>query len=307
MQHYRSLEEVHLRKAWLTIGQFDGVHRGHQEIIRKLTAGAHNVQAPVVVVTFFPPPAVVLGKRVKPSYLTTPDERAILLGDLGVDIAITHPFDSQVAMTSAKEFMSILKDKLGLECLMVGYDFALGRDRAGDVASLTSLGKQIGYSVKAIPPVKIDTEIISSSLIREALSAGQVERAARFLGRPYRISGEVVPGDGRGTTIGIPTANLNVWSSRAVPASGVYACQALVDGDAHAAVTNIGVRPTFDPKSDLIWVEVHLLDFHETIYGKVIQLDFEARLRDEQRFPNIQTLVDQIHQDIFHARYILNQ
>jgi len=307
MQHHRSLEKVHLQNAWLTIGQFDGVHRGHQEIIRKLTAGAHAVHTPAVVITFFPPPAVVLNRRVKPSYLTTPDERALLLGDLGADIVITHPFDSQVAVTSAQEFMSTLKNKLGLECLMVGYDFALGRDRAGDVVTLTAMGKQIGYSVKAIPPVKIEGEIISSSLIRSALSAGQVERAARFLGRAYRISGEVVPGDGRGSTIGIPTANLSVWSARAIPASGVYVCQALVDGEAQRAVTNIGIRPTFDPKSDLTWIEAHLLDFNENIYGKVIQLDFIVRLRDEQRFPDIQTLVDQIHQDIFRARNILNQ
>jgi riboflavin kinase/FMN adenylyltransferase len=265
------------------------------------------VQAPVVVITFFPPPAVVLGKRVKPSYLTTPDERASLLGGLGVDIVITHPFDSQVAITPAKDFMSNLKVKLGLECLMVGYDFALGRDREGDVDFLTSLGKQLGYSVKAIPPLKIGAEIISSSLIRRTLSVGQVKRAARFLGRPYRITGEVVPGDGRGTTIGIPTANLNIWSSRAIPATGVYVCQALVDGDTLAAVTNIGVRPTIDPKSDLTWVEVHLLDFNENIYGKVIQLDFIDRLRDERRFPDIQTLVDQIHQDIHRARNMLNQ
>ena len=307
MQHYRSLEKVHLQNAWLTIGQFDGVHRGHQEIIRKLIAGAHAVHAPAVVITFFPPPAVVLNKRVKPSYLTTPDERALLLGDLGADIVITHPFDSQVAVTSAQEFMSNLKNKLGLECLMVGHDFALGRHRAGDVVTLTAMGKQLGYSVKAIPPVKIEGEIISSSLIRSALSAGQVERAACLLGRAYRISGEVIPGDGRGSTIGIPTANLSVWSARAIPASGVYVCQALVDGEAQGAVTNIGIRPTFDPKSDLTWVEAHLLDFNENIYGKVIQLDFIARLRDEQRFPDIQMLVDQIHQDIFRARNILNQ
>ena len=307
MQHFRSLEEVHLHNAWLTIGQFDGVHRGHQEIIRKLTAGAHAVHATAVVITFCPPPAVVLNKRVKPSYLTTPDERALLLGDLGADIVITHPFDSQVAVTSAQEFMSNLKNKLGLECLMVGYDFALGRDRAGDVVTLTDMGKQIGYSVNAIPPVKIEGEIISSSLIRSALSAGQVESAARFLGRAYRISGEVVPGDGRGSTIGIPTANLSTWSARAIPASGVYVCQALVDGEAQGAVTNIGIRPTFDPKSDLTRVEAHLLDFNKLIYGKVIQLDFIARLRDEQRFPDIQTLVDQINQDIYRARNILNQ
>jgi riboflavin kinase/FMN adenylyltransferase len=306
MQHYRSLENVHLHNVWLTIGQFDGVHRGHQEIIRKLTDGAHAVQSPAAVITFFPHPAVVLGKRVKPAYLTTPDERAFLLADLGVDVVITHPFDSLVATTSAQDFMTNLNTKLDIDQLMVGYDFALGRDRAGDVETLIALGEQLDYTVTTISPFEIDGEVISSSLIRKSIFAGQVEKAAQLLGRAYRINGEVVPGDGRGSTIGIPTANLKMWRDRAIPAAGVYVCRAQVNGKTLDAVTNIGIRPTFDPQSELTWVETHLLDFSENIYGQEIQLNFIARLRDEQRFPDIQSLVEQIHKDIELARNTLN-
>jgi riboflavin kinase/FMN adenylyltransferase len=306
MLHYRSLENVQLQNVWLTIGQFDGVHRGHQEIIRNLTEGAHAVQSPAVVITFFPHPAVVLGKRIKPAYLTTPEERAILLGELGVDVVITHPFDSLVAATSAQDFMTNLNATLDIDRLMVGHDFALGRDRAGDLNALIEMGKQFGYTVNAISAVEIEAEVISSSMIRKSLFAGQVERAAQFLGRAYRINGEVIPGDGRGSTIGIPTANLNVWKDRAIPAAGVYVCRAHVKGRELGAVTNIGIRPTFEPQSDLTWVETHLLDFNENIYGQGIQLDFIARLRDEQRFPDIQSLVGQIHKDIAMTRNILN-
>lgn len=306
MLHYWSLENVNLKNVWLTIGQFDGVHRGHQEIIQKLTAGAHANQSPAVVITFFPHPAVVLGKRAKPAYLTTPEERANLLGDLGVDVVITHPFDSQVANTSAKDFMANLEAKINITRLMVGHDFALGRDRAGNVKKLKEMGKQFGYAVTVVSPVKIGGEVISSSSIRKSLFAGQVERAAKLLGRAYRINGTVIPGDGRGSTIGIPTANLKLWKDRAIPATGVYVCRAQVNGKARGAVTNIGNRPTFKPPSELTWVETHILDFCENVYGQEIQLDFIARLRDEQRFPDVQSLVEQIHKDIASARNILN-
>ena len=306
MLHYWSLENLNIKNIWLTIGQFDGVHRGHQEIIHKLTAGAQSVQSPTGVITFFPHPAVVLGKREKPAYLTTPEERAVLLGDLGVDVVITHPFDSQVANTSAQDFMTNLVAKLNVTRLMVGHDFALGRDRTGDVTRLKELGKQLGYTLTVVPPVKIEGEVISSSVIRKSLFAGQVERAAKLLGRAYRINGTVIPGDGRGRTIGIPTANLKLWKERALPAAGVYVCRAQVNGKALGAVTNIGIRPTFKPQSELTWVETHLLDFSEDIYDQEIQLDFITRLRDEQRFPDVQSLVEQIHKDITAANIILN-
>jgi riboflavin kinase/FMN adenylyltransferase len=238
--------------------------------------------------------------------LTTSEERASLLGNLGVDVVITHPFDLQVAATSARDFMNNLNTKLDIEQLMVGYDFALGKDRSGDVEVLTAMGEEFGYAVTAIPPIKINGEVISSSLIRKSIFEGQVVRAAQLLGRAYRITGEVIPGDGRGRAIGIPTANLKLWNDRAVPAAGVYVCHANIQGKTLGAVTNIGIRPTFKPQSDLTWVETHILDFSENIYGQEIQLDFITRLRDEQRFPDIQTLVDQIHTDIATARAKLN-
>src|SRR3990172_3164460 len=193
MRHFWSLEEVQLQNSWLTIGSFDGVHRGHQEIVNRLIAGGHPVGSPAVVLTFFPHPAFVLGKREKPFYLTSPEERAKLLGELGADVVITHPFDRQVASTSAYDFMAKLKEHLNLKHLIVGDDFALGRNREGNISALRRLGAEVfGYTLEVMPPVTNTGEKISSSQIRSALADGNVERAAELLGRPYALTGEVV-------------------------------------------------------------------------------------------------------------------
>ncbi len=302
MVHYWSLESVYLHNAWLTIGSFDGVHRGHQAIVRKLVSEAHSAGAHAVVLTFYPHPAVVLGKRQDSFYLTSPEERAILLGQLGVDIVVTHPFNPEVAALSAQGFMTYLKKHLGLSRLFVGYDFALGRGREGNVPRLQELGSQLDYSVELLSPFEVDGQVVSSSLIRNVLSEGDAERAARLLGRPYRIPGQVIPGDGRGRTIGIPTANLDVWPQRALPKAGVYVCRAWVNGQSWGAVSNVGVRPTFESQPVQPRVEAHILDFDQDLYGQTIQLDFLSRVRDEQRFPNVQALIDQIHQDVKTAR-----
>ncbi len=310
MQHTWSLEDVSVRNAWLTIGTFDGVHRGHQEIVRNLVAGAHAVGSPAVVLTFHPHPAIVLGKRNGPMYLTTPEERAALLGELGVDVVITHPFNQQVAGMTAEEFMKMVCDRLGLEHLWVGYDFALGHGREGNVPALRRLGEKMGFEVNVLSPVEIDGQVISSSQIRALIAGGEVEQAARFLGRPYRVGGLVEPGDGRGRTIGIPTANLAIWDGLVLPKVGVYACRAQVDASAvqtWGAVSNIGLRPTFDQAALTPRVEAHLLDFQGDLYGKQVSLDILARLRDEQRFPNVQALVDQIHADIERAKALFEK
>jgi len=306
MQHYRSLYDVKLQGTWLTIGSFDGVHRGHQAILQKLTAGAHENGAPAVVLTFFPHPALVLGKRSDPFYLTSPEERAELMGELGVDVVITEPFTHETANITAHDFMSRLSAQLGLRSLWIGHDFALGKGRQGDAEMLARLGGEFGYSLHVVAPVKDHGETISSSLVRQALAEGQVEEAGRLLGRPYRVPGRVIPGDGRGRTIGIPTANLDVWSERVIPKSGVYACRAWVDGQVWNAVTNVGVRPTFESQTVSLRVETHLLDYNQDLYGREVALDFIARLRDEQRFPNVQALVEQIQQDIRRGREILS-
>lgn len=305
MLHYHSLDGISLTNTWVTIGSFDGVHRGHQEIVRQVVSGAQKANAIAVAVTFYPHPAVVLGKRSNPLFLTTPEERAALLGALGVDVVITYPFTTEVSQLSAREFMEQLHQHLGLRRLFVGSDFALGRGREGDVNRLSEIGKEFGYSVEIVSPVVNGDVVISSSQIRSILLEGDVVRAASLLGRPYSIKGQVVHGDDRGKSLGIPTANLSVWSERTVPKAGVYVCRAMVEDRYWGAVTNIGVRPTFENEPVPPRVEAHLLDFDGDIYGHEISLEFISRLRDEQRFSDIQSLLQQIHTDIDHAREIL--
>jgi riboflavin kinase / FMN adenylyltransferase len=306
MQHYWSLEGVHLDRAWLSIGSFDGVHLGHQKIVSELINGARQAGAPSVVITFFPHPAVVLQKVKDPYYLTTPEERAAILGELGVDVVITYHFNLKVASMSAIEFIEKLKSHLGFVRLSVGFNFALGHNREGDIPTLKRLGREYGYAVNVMDPVKNGGELISSSQIRARLTDGNVESAARLLGRPYRISGEVIRGDARGHALGIPTANLKVWAERALPKAGVYVCLAHVSGVTWKAVTNVGVRPTFEDSLVPPRVEAHLLDFDGDLYGQDILLDFKARIRNEQKFPNVQALISQIHQDIDSTRKMLS-
>lgn len=307
MQHYRSLEPVQLKQAWLTIGAYDGVHRGHQTIIRQMTAGAHAEGAPAVVLTFHPHPSRIVGGRTGPLYLTSPEQRAELLGDLGVDVVITHPFNGETANLPGRTFLELLDQHLHMRTLWVGYDFAMGHGRDTDVAALRNLSSKFGYQLYVVPEVLDGGEPISSSRIRELLLAGEVAAAARDLGRPYRISGKVIPGDGRGRTIGVPTANLEVWEEQVIPERGVYACWAEVDGQRLMAAANIGIRPTFDGKSTIIHVEAHLLDAQLDLYGKTLNLEFIERLRGEQKFPDVQSLVDQIQQDIAKTRRLLQK
>ena len=307
MQHYHSLESVTLQDVWLTIGSFDGVHLGHRAIIHRLVAGAHAAGDPAVVLTFHPHPAVVLGKRRGLFYLTSPDDRARQLAQLGVDVVITHPFNDQVRQLSAREFIEKLDRRLGFKKLLVGYDFALGRGRQGDISALQELGKSFGYHLDIVEPFSLNGKVVSSSQIRTALMEGQVARAANLLGRPYTISGRVIHGDGRGRQLGIPTANLDIWSEQLVPKPGVYACRAGLDGQIWAAVTNIGVRPTFEDTDHQTRVETHLLDFNSDLYDREMSLYFIEHLRDEKRFSDVQSLVEQIQNDILRARTILSE
>jgi len=305
MQHYWSLDDVSLVGVWLTIGSFDGVHLGHQKIISDLTAGAHSENAPAVVLTFHPHPAVVLRDRQDPYYLTSPDERAKLLNNLGVDAVITHPFNIDVAKLSALDFITRLNESLGMRYLLVGNDFALGHGREGDIPTLRRMGKQFGYAVDVAAPVKLRDQVVSSSTVRAALRKGDIGYVNNLLGRPYQLAGKVIHGDGRGRTLGIPTANLEVWKERIIPSPGVYACQVRYMDQILAAVTNIGMRPTFESQQSSLRIETHLLDFDHDLYGKQLELSFMARLRNEERFQDVAALVDQIHKDITFARKIL--
>lgn len=305
MQHFTSLEPLRLQGAWVTIGAFDGVHRGHQALLRDFVAEARAHNAPAVVVTFYPHPAEVLGNRRNPFYLSTPEEKAALIARLGVDVLVTHPFNREVAQRSARDFMEDLHAHLGLRRLWVGYDFALGRHREGDIPTLRRLGEALGYTLHVVEAYRQDGMVVSSTRIRQALAAGDVALAARLLGRPYAVPGKVTRGDGRGRQLGFPTANLAVWPKRMMPAAGVYACQAEAAGEVYPAVVNLGVRPTFERRAVAPRLEAHLLDFSGDLYGQTLTLHFIARLRPEQRFPSAEALAAQIARDVAAAREAL--
>lgn len=306
MLYYATLDELSLENTWLAVGTFDGVHRGHQAVLKRLVLQAHAQGATAAALTFHPHPAVILRGRSGPYYLTTVQERGERMLDLGVDAVIVHPFDHDVAALSAREFVQKLRQRLNLRRLVVGPDFALGHNREGGVDYLSALGEELGYQLEVLPQVVESGEAISSSRIRQALQDGDVITAAEMLGRPHSMTGAVVPGDGRGRTIGVPTANLDLPPDLLLPKSGVYACLATIDGKTCQAVTNIGVRPTFsDGQPPLPRLETHLLDFSEDLYGREVRVEFIRRLRDERRFESAAALVEQIHADIHAARQIL--
>lgn len=304
MLHAKSIDDISLDKSWLSIGVFDGVHRGHQEIIGALTAGARAAREPAAVVTFWPHPATVLG-RGSLRCLTTDDERAELLGSLGVDVVITHTFNEDVAATSARDFVARLKARLDFRHLLIGYDFALGKDREGNRRRLTEIGHELDFLVDVIPALGDESGVISSTEIRKLVATGDVAEASKLLGRPYGLRGPVVHGDSRGADLGFPTANIDYPTEKILPINGVYACWASVDGQRHAAAINVGVRPQFHDGGKVPLVEAHLLDFEQQIYGQDVQLEFVSRLRDERRFPSVPALVEQMHKDVQAVRQML--
>jgi riboflavin kinase/FMN adenylyltransferase len=305
MQHYYSLGEVALQNSWLAIGVFDGVHRGHQQIIQRLTAGAHENDAPAVVLTFDPHPAKVFG-RGEIRLLTLPDERARLFASLGVDVVITHPFNKEVANITAFDFMQQIREHLGLSHLVLGYDSSIGRNREGNATRLAEIGSELGYTVEVVSALSDESGVISSTEIRKLIATGNVAEAARLMGHPYSLHGPVKHGDKRGRTINVPTANIEYPPDKLIPANGIYACRAYLDGQEHQAAINIGINPTFTPDKQTPNVEAHLLDFRREIYGEDLRLEFIARLRDELRFESVEKLLEQIWKDIADTRKILN-
>lgn len=305
MLHLHSLDQVQLDSAWLSIGSFDGIHRGHQALVKNLVDEAHRAGHPAVIITFYPHPVVVLRNITDPYYLTSPDERATLLADSGIDHLVTLPFTPELATVSAADFMEMLSFRLGLRQLWVGADFALGRNREGDVPRLRQIGEQLGFDVRVVNPVLDHHEIISSSLVRAAVRAGRVREAARMLGRNYTVSGEVIHGDGRGHSLGIPTANLSYWSQHLLPAFGIYANWVNIGNERLPAVSNVGIRPMFLNPQMAPQVEAHILDFNQDLYGKEITIEFVEYLRAEHKFASVSALLEQIQNDIQIARKVL--
>jgi len=306
MQQHYSLDECRLDASIITIGSFDGVHKGHQAIIKRLVDQARSSDLPSVVVTFYPHPVVVLRSLNESFYLTSPDERAALLGELGVDHVFTLTFTPRMAALTALEFMRILSDHLQHKRLLVGENFTLGKDQQGTLNLLGIIGKKLGYALDIIPLATENGEKISSRQIRALLSQGEVRRAAQLLGRNYSLMGTVAHGDGRGKRLGIPTANLKIWQEKLVPGRGIYAAWAYLGQAKYQAATNIGIRPTFQLDDPVSLIEAHLLNFDGDIYDSELGLEFVEFLRPELRFDSVQSLVAQMQQDIKRTRKVLS-
>jgi riboflavin kinase/FMN adenylyltransferase len=288
------------KETILTIGAFDGVHSGHQALIKAVVERARAMDRLAALLTFHPHPAMVLAPDRAPRYLTTPGEKVALLESLGLDLVVLLPFSHEVASTPAEEFMQMVSYHLRLRELWVGADFALGRNREGNLPRLMEIGQNLGYELHVVGPVVLDGRTVSSSRIRALLAEGNVEEAAQLLGRYPTLSGEVVYGAQRGHTLGFPTANLEVRPERSVPADGVYAVYAVLGNERHPGVANIGTRPSFDNGNRT--VETHIFDFDLDIYGCDLVVEFVARLRSERRFEDIDDLVAQIGHDSEQAR-----
>ncbi len=307
MRIYQGLpNQARLSECELSIGNFDGVHRGHQVLIQRLVAAARPHNRLAGIMTFDPHPIRVLHPEVRVAYLTTLDERLALLEALGLDFVVVCPFTSVTARTPAAAFMDELVRHLHPRRLWVGADFALGHHREGDVPALRRLGNQMGFTVEVIEPVQVEGIEVRSGHIRQALAEGKVEQAAQMLGRPYGLAGEVAH---RGRKIGLPTINLSVSAERMIPGRGVYATWCHVAGKRLPAATNIGIRPTFTltstGDSGTPSVEAHLPGFEGDLYGAQVRLDFILRLREEQQFPDAEALMAQIRQDVIRTRQAL--
>ena len=288
----------------LTIGVFDGVHQGHKYLIDRLVEKAREQHMLSGVVTFRRHPREVLSPSLTLPRLTNPEQKVELLKKEGVDTVIVLDFDSEMAAISAHDFISLLQKYLRMKGLVVGPDFAIGKNREGDIETIRKMGREMGFEVTVVTPKRVSRTVVSSTAIRKAMAAGEIKKVNEMLGHPFSLTGRVVSGTHRGTSqLGFPTINLDVDAAQALPPDGVYATRTVMDGKTYQSMTNIGRRPTFGGVARTI--ESHILDFHGDVYGHVARLDFIGRLRDEKKFETVEELKKQIAKDIVKGRAML--
>jgi riboflavin kinase/FMN adenylyltransferase len=292
------------RPTALTIGNFDGVHRGHQHLVRFLIVRAHALNLAAGVVTLYPDPARVLRPQEPAQYLTSLEERLELLHGLALDFVVPLTFTSELAELSPRSFITLLREQLDMRMLLMGPDNAFGRNREATPAAVTALGQEMGFSVEVLPGPLGDPDLtISSTSIRAALAAGDVETVAKQLGRPYSLRGPVVKGDRLGRTFGFPTANIGVTADRALPAFGIYATWAYVGEARYPSATSIGIRPTVGGTN--VTVETYIIDFEGDLYDEILRIELVTRMRPEVKFSSVEAMQDQIARDVAQARRIL--
>lgn len=291
-------------KPVLTIGNFDGVHKGHQALFEKVKKWAAHLKGESMIMTFDPQPLQVLMPGKAPFCITTHERKLELISSFGIDVAIVIGFSKKFAHISAHDFVvGILVETIGIKGIVVGYDYRFGRGREGNIDFLKKMGEQHGFDVDTVSGVRMDETVVSSTTIRQLIRKGDLKSAGRMLGRPYEITGQVVAGRKRGARLlGFPTANIPM-SRNSSPKAGVYAVEAEVDGKTFGGAANVGYNPTFGDTE--LTLEVHLFDFDDLIYGKPLTVRFVDRLRDEKRFGSVEELAAQIRRDVEKAREIL--
>jgi riboflavin kinase/FMN adenylyltransferase len=288
----------HVGKVCVAIGVFDGVHLGHQQIIRQTISDAEQHEAIAVVVTFDKHPNTVVAPTKVPPLIYSPAQKLRAIAALGVDTLLELHFDKAFSLQSGEQFIRSLAGGFGnIQSICVGADFVFGHKRSGSVALLKTIGAQLGFQVHGLAAVALDGQTVSSTRIRDAIRAGNFDAASQMLGRAYSIAGSVIRGDQLGHKLGFPTANLDTTGLQ-LPANGVYAAHAVVAGKTFRAVLNIGVRPTINQPTPQPRVEVHLLDYSGELYGQEMEISFVSKLRDEKKFASLEELKVQITQDI---------
>jgi riboflavin kinase / FMN adenylyltransferase len=301
---FRHLDDLprEFRGGVVSIGNFDGVHSGHARIVHRLVEMARLLGVPAIVLTFDPHPARLLRPQQAPTPLSWTDYKAGLLCEQGADAVVAYPTDAALLSHSAGDFFQrIVLGQLQARGMVEGRNFFFGHDRGGDIDVLARFCRAAGVRLEVVEPAEIDGQVVSSSRVRELIAAGRVADAARLLGRPYRIRGAVIHGQGRGNRLGFPTANVGGIDTL-LPGEGIYAGRAAIDGRTYSAAMSLGSNPTFDEAE--LKVEAFLLDYHGDLYDRTIEIDFFARLRDIKRFASADELVQQMAVDVAQTREI---
>jgi len=288
----------------LAIGVFDGVHLGHKYLISELVEQASQQNLLSGVITFHQHPREVVSPEDRLPFLTDLEGRSQLLHSEGVAVVIPLSFTAELANLSARQFASLLQKHLRMRGLVVGTDFALGKNREGDIKTLQQLGEEMDFSVAVVAPVMINGEVVSSTAVRRALADGDMGKVYMLTGRSFNLAGNVVAGTGRGVELGFPTANLDISQEQALPADGVYAGWAYIDGKTYQAMTNIGRKPTFGSGDRT--VETYAIDYNGDLYGRELKVDIIERLRDEKKFDSVEALKEQVAEDIRQGKAILS-
>jgi riboflavin kinase/FMN adenylyltransferase len=288
--------------VYLAIGVFDGVHLGHRSVLTRALEDARSGQGTAIAVTFDPHPVKILRPQAAPRLLTATGHKLRLIHSLGIETVLVIPFTREFAATAAEDFVRELHAACNpLREICVGHEWSFGKDRAGNLKMLAKMGGQLGFEEVGVPAVRIDGEVVSSTSIRAAVETGELDRAARLLGRPYSVLGTVVRGDGLGKKLGFATANVSAHNEQ-FPPNGVYAVQATLRGKPIAGAANLGVRPTLQGATGERILEVHLLDFDGDVYGEELEVTFGTFLREERKFASMDALKQQIERDVRDAR-----